>query len=56
MSLLQEIASANGYDLTTAEGLKHAEYLLEELNYYGGSFPKPYEVADELHEDSTALI
>tara|TARA_B100001059_G_scaffold96265_1_gene95535 strand:+ start:1040 stop:1210 length:171 start_codon:yes stop_codon:yes gene_type:complete len=56
MSLLQEIASVNGYDLTTVEGLKHAEYLLEELNYYGGSFLKPYEVADEFHEDSAALI
>ena len=42
----QELARLNGYDLTTAEGLKHACYLWEEFKANGGNFPKPYEVED----------
>ena len=42
-----ELARLNGYDPTTPEGRKHARYLWEEFQYWGGDFPKPEELKDE---------
>lgn len=56
MTTLQEIADANGVSLSDPAGLRYAQMVLEELSYYGGSFPKPYEIADELREDSADVV
>lgn len=56
MTTLQEIADANSVSLSDPAGLRYARMVLEELNYYGGSFPKPYEIADELREDSADVV
>lgn len=56
MTTLQEIADANGVSLSDPAGLRYAQMVLEELNYHGGSFPKPYEIADELKEGSINVV
>ena len=56
MTTLQEVADANGVSLSDPAGLRYALMALDELKYYGGSFPKPYEIADELREDSADVV
>jgi hypothetical protein len=56
MTTLQEIADANGVSLSDPAGLRYAQMVLEELSCYGGSFPKPYEIADELREGSADVV
>ena len=46
MITFEELARLNGYDPSTADGLKHACYLWEAFQGNGGSLPKPYEVED----------
>ncbi len=47
MITFDELARLNGYDPTTPEGRKHARYLWEEFQYWGGDFPKPEELEEE---------
>ena len=43
MITFEELARLNGYDPATPEGRKHALYIWEEFQHFGGKWPKPEE-------------
>ena len=47
MITFEELARLNGYDPKTPEGLRHAKYLWEEFQHFGGEWPKREEQLED---------